>query len=187
MLHILISIVLWSHGAYAKTRSTTSTAYTGFIQTASSTDVEIKLPTVLPKKKGKLNSIYSLKYLLTSLPIRYSNSGGNSRYVSEICDSCSIACLICAEHKSIDLRYLAIIALPGVLALIFLIWAKCRARRATRRHAAGTVSRVGRRCKCAPCISSNPHNCGHERSGTVHCCPYCRQCRAYDPRRVSNT
>ena len=90
MLHILTFIVLWAHGTYAKSRSTTSTAYTGLIQTASSTDVEIKLPTVLPKKNGKLDSIYSLEYLLTSLRIRHSNSSGNSRYVSDMRDSCSM-------------------------------------------------------------------------------------------------
>jgi len=54
MLDILMLIVLSAHGIYA-TRSTTSIAFTGAIQTVSRTVVEIKLPTVLPKKKGKLD------------------------------------------------------------------------------------------------------------------------------------
>jgi hypothetical protein len=56
MLDVLTLIILWAHGTYAA-RSTTSAAFTGAIQTASSSVVEIKLPTVLPKKKGKLYSI----------------------------------------------------------------------------------------------------------------------------------
>lgn len=78
------------------------------------------------------------------------------------------------EPPTLDLRFLALLVLPGLLAFIFMLWTRWR---------------KSRTCRCWRCVSALPHHCGFvtgggggERPsvgdiGTVHCCSRCGDCR----------
>ncbi|KAK4464517.1 hypothetical protein QBC42DRAFT_263138 [Cladorrhinum samala] len=70
------------------------------------------------------------------------------------------------RKKTIEYRYLAIIALPAVLSLLFLAYSQWRKSRPTFSD-----------CRCWHCRLAIVHFC---RPVHIHCCAECPKCRAYE-------
>ncbi len=71
------------------------------------------------------------------------------------------------EPLAIDYRYLAIIALPFVLGILFYGWVMYRKR---------TAPEEAWRCRCWRCRLAVPHFCRSHGSGTAHHCVLCPRC-----------